>query len=203
MEFCLCLPAYRAEIALDCSTDGGQTFEELHLHPDDEDLSIQGTPQFDGKLLRVWARREAYLSIDGLTWTKEARDDLHLGAFPRRTPEQLDEQVGRIKARVDAGNWPTPRRKVVVADRESDVMLGHVSWYRLFMSHPDGVEHLWLCFCYGHTNAPLLQCAKKRRRNALCSMLPDKNVFPRQSRDSFRFRKSALQLQRRKNSNAK
>ena len=62
------------------STDGGQTFEEFHLHSDGEELYIQGTPQYDGERFWVWGRRAAYSSADGLTWTKDERDDLHLGA---------------------------------------------------------------------------------------------------------------------------
>lgn len=37
--------------------------------------------------------------------------------------------IQQMKKWVDDSNWPHPRRKVVIADRETDSLLGVVTWY--------------------------------------------------------------------------
>lgn len=58
--------------------------------------------------------------------------------FPKPTPEEQAEELERRRAAILAGNWPEPRRRLVVADAATDAMLGTVSWYWL------GKETNWL-----------------------------------------------------------
>ncbi len=58
--------------------------------------------------------------------------------FPKPTPEELAQELERRRVAILAGDWPEPRRRMVVADAATDSMLGTVSWYWL------GQETNWL-----------------------------------------------------------
>ena len=49
--------------------------------------------------------------------------------FPRPTAAQADEICAQLRRRITAADWPTPRTGPVIADRDSDVLVGCVTWY--------------------------------------------------------------------------
>lgn len=51
--------------------------------------------------------------------------------YPRPQGAELEASLERIAARVERGDWPEPRVQLVVADSETDEMLGRVSRYWL------------------------------------------------------------------------
>ncbi|MDX1992060.1 MAG: GNAT family protein [bacterium] len=44
------------------------------------------------------------------------------------TLEEIAAQQVRIRQRIESGDWPTPRRRAVIADSASSLMLGQVTW---------------------------------------------------------------------------
>lgn len=49
--------------------------------------------------------------------------------FPRPTDAQADEICAQLRRRITAADWPTPGTSLVIADRDSDVLVGCVTWY--------------------------------------------------------------------------
>lgn len=49
--------------------------------------------------------------------------------YARATSEQVEQKLERIGARIRNRNWPDPRQVIVVADAETDLLIGRVSWY--------------------------------------------------------------------------
>lgn len=49
--------------------------------------------------------------------------------FPRGTAEDVDRQLERLLGRIEQGNWPEPRTNLIVADADTDQLIGRVSSY--------------------------------------------------------------------------
>jgi RimJ/RimL family protein N-acetyltransferase len=49
--------------------------------------------------------------------------------FPRPTDAEADAYCRRLAAQVESGEWPVPRRRVVVAARDDDRFVGTISWH--------------------------------------------------------------------------
>ncbi|MEM7537249.1 MAG: GNAT family protein, partial [Chloroflexota bacterium] len=49
--------------------------------------------------------------------------------YPKPTPEEVEKTLEAIVARIKAENWPEIRTRLIIADRESDTLLGMVSRY--------------------------------------------------------------------------
>ena len=49
--------------------------------------------------------------------------------YPRATPEEVEKTVKAIEERIESNKWPEIRTRLVIADQESDTMLGLVSRY--------------------------------------------------------------------------
>ena len=48
--------------------------------------------------------------------------------YPRPTAEQIADDIARKRARIEAGALPMPRRSLVVAPLDTDLLLGTVTW---------------------------------------------------------------------------
>ncbi len=59
--------------------------------------------------------------------------------YPKITPKELEIQCGSISIRIDENNYPDPRIKLIIADNETDEMIGLVSRYW------ESIETNWLC----------------------------------------------------------
>ena len=52
------------------------------------------------------------------------------GPYYARPPDDtIGERVDRLRARIEKGDWPTPRERLAIADAKSDDLLGSVSRY--------------------------------------------------------------------------
>ncbi len=49
--------------------------------------------------------------------------------YPKPTAEQVHEQMERVTKRVTAGEWPPIRARLVVADKQTDALIGVVTRY--------------------------------------------------------------------------
>jgi RimJ/RimL family protein N-acetyltransferase len=49
--------------------------------------------------------------------------------YPRPTIDDLARAAVRLRAQVDAGVWPTPRTRLVIATRDTDRLIGAATWY--------------------------------------------------------------------------
>ncbi len=49
--------------------------------------------------------------------------------YQRPSPEEIDKQIERVRERILAANWPEPRTRLVIANRQSNELLGMVSRY--------------------------------------------------------------------------
>lgn len=49
--------------------------------------------------------------------------------FPSQTDAEVTELLSKLPARIASGTWPTPRNRMIIADREHDQLLGMVTWY--------------------------------------------------------------------------
>ena len=79
-------------------------------------------------LLRDWALRDL---PDYAEWMRpHHRWHRFNGPYFPQTPESaIPALMGKHEARITAGNWPEVRERMVIADRESDALLGTVSRY--------------------------------------------------------------------------
>lgn len=49
--------------------------------------------------------------------------------FPTATPAEIEEQIANYRHLIATKQWPNPRRRLVIADLTSNLMLGTVNWY--------------------------------------------------------------------------
>lgn len=49
--------------------------------------------------------------------------------YPKLTPEKLQETLEKLRSKLEKGDWKSPRRRMVIAELESDKLIGAVSWY--------------------------------------------------------------------------
>ncbi|MBE2181847.1 MAG: GNAT family N-acetyltransferase [Anaerolineae bacterium] len=49
--------------------------------------------------------------------------------YAKPTAEESEASIASVKSAITAGKWPHPRRRMVIADRNSDSCIGQVSWY--------------------------------------------------------------------------
>ena len=49
--------------------------------------------------------------------------------FPPHTEQEAEAAVRRIKEQLDSGEWPEVRRRLVIADAETNHLIGTVSWH--------------------------------------------------------------------------
>ncbi|WP_420642189.1 GNAT family N-acetyltransferase [Candidatus Leptofilum sp.] len=49
--------------------------------------------------------------------------------YPRTKPEEIPEQIAKIRGWIEKNAWPTPRRRLNICDKNTDQLLGQVSWY--------------------------------------------------------------------------
>lgn len=61
------------------------------------------------------------------------------GPYYRSAEDESDKLAHELKSRIEAADFPTPRMRLVIADRESDRLLGTVS------SYWESKETHWLC----------------------------------------------------------
>ncbi len=57
--------------------------------------------------------------------------------YPRSTPEEVETLINRLRSRIAAAEWQTPRGRLAIARRADNLLLGIVSWYWI------GEETLW------------------------------------------------------------
>ena len=55
--------------------------------------------------------------------------DMNGPYYPSSTPEEIEQAVEVYVRNIEAGKWPRPRRMLVIAEKESDALLGTVSRY--------------------------------------------------------------------------
>lgn len=55
--------------------------------------------------------------------------DFNAPYFPAKTPADIEQQIAEYRAFIAHDNWPRPRTRLVIADLQSDQLLGTVSWY--------------------------------------------------------------------------
>ena len=58
--------------------------------------------------------------------------------YPKPAPDEIPRFVISKRTEIERDTWPMPREQLVIADRESDALLGMVSWYWI------GEETNWL-----------------------------------------------------------
>lgn len=87
-------------------------------------MQIQG----DKIILRDWIMEDltAYVhwNTGYFSWM-----DYNGPYYPNQTAEQLEETVKKIRQFILSANFKTPRRKLVIADKQTNNLLGEVSWY--------------------------------------------------------------------------
>lgn len=49
--------------------------------------------------------------------------------YAKPTPEDVERMIEGRRTRIVAGGFPTPRESLMIADRGTDALLGHVTWY--------------------------------------------------------------------------
>lgn len=49
--------------------------------------------------------------------------------LPKNTADDVDQLVEKLAKSIAEQSWPSPRRRVAIADRQSDRLLGNASWY--------------------------------------------------------------------------
>jgi len=49
--------------------------------------------------------------------------------YKKNTEEEVDEFLELIKQNIESGKWPNPRKRLIIADLETDKFIGDVSWY--------------------------------------------------------------------------
>ncbi len=49
--------------------------------------------------------------------------------YPKPKAEEIPEQVAKIRAWTEKNAWPTPRNRLNICDKATDLLLGQVSWY--------------------------------------------------------------------------
>lgn len=79
-------------------------------------------------VLRDWREadldRYAYWLNPGHRW-----QELDGPYYPKPNPAELTSLIGRERAQIQADDAPSPRTTLVVADSETDELMGRVSWY--------------------------------------------------------------------------
>jgi putative hydrolase of HD superfamily len=77
--------------------------------------------------LRDWQRDDLsvyeHWMMPGQRW-----QDFDAPYLAHPAPDEVRAMVAALHARVEAADWPTPRQRLVIADRETDWLLGTVSW---------------------------------------------------------------------------
>ena len=49
--------------------------------------------------------------------------------YPQATPEEIEQMVARRRQAILNNSFPSPRRNLAIVDRETDMLIGMVSWY--------------------------------------------------------------------------
>jgi putative hydrolase of HD superfamily len=49
--------------------------------------------------------------------------------YPGTDPGELAQRIEELRGRIERGEWPEPRRRLVVADSDSNALIGTVAWY--------------------------------------------------------------------------
>ncbi|MEM7798906.1 MAG: GNAT family protein [Chloroflexota bacterium] len=49
--------------------------------------------------------------------------------YPKATPKEVDSLIEKIRGRIKANSWPSPRSRMVIASQESDELIGMVTRY--------------------------------------------------------------------------
>lgn len=64
-------------------------------------------------------------------WQKGEQDWKKLDGpyYKKNTDDEVEEYVKLLKQNISTGQWPNPRKRLVIADLESDTFIGMVSWY--------------------------------------------------------------------------
>ncbi|MCA9928303.1 MAG: GNAT family N-acetyltransferase [Anaerolineales bacterium] len=58
--------------------------------------------------------------------------------FPKMTEKEIPKSMAKLQGFIDRNEWDTPRRKLVIADKQTNKILGTVNWYWV------GQETYWL-----------------------------------------------------------
>ncbi len=78
--------------------------------------------------LRDWrlANLDAYRG-----WLQPGREWLKLDApyEPDFTQAQIERSIARYTKSIEANEWPSPRKRLVIADSQTERLLGTVNWY--------------------------------------------------------------------------
>lgn len=78
--------------------------------------------------LRDWRisdlEAHAYWLLPGHRWK-----DLDGPYYPGPSTDEIPQIIARQRSKIQAGDLPTPRTSLVIADRTSDALLGFVNWY--------------------------------------------------------------------------
>jgi putative hydrolase of HD superfamily len=68
--------------------------------------------------------RYAYWLEPGHRW-----QELDGPYYPGPGPEKISEIIDGLRAKIEAGDWPTPRATLVIAEDAGDTLIGRVNWY--------------------------------------------------------------------------
>lgn len=49
--------------------------------------------------------------------------------YGKLTIEGIQEQIGRLRDKIERGNWETPRKRLAIAQPQTNTLIGQVSWY--------------------------------------------------------------------------
>jgi len=49
--------------------------------------------------------------------------------YPKMSKEKIEQLVKEYKNYIRGGNWPNPRKRMVIANKETQELTGTVSWY--------------------------------------------------------------------------
>ena len=49
--------------------------------------------------------------------------------YPGTAPAELAKRIEKLRGRIERDDWPEPRRRLVIADFESNALVGTVAWY--------------------------------------------------------------------------
>ena len=78
--------------------------------------------------LRDWSADDVYRWV---AWLSPGQRWQYLDGpyFPKPSSSEIDAMVTRKREEIASAHWPTPRKQLVISDRDSDLLIGLVTWY--------------------------------------------------------------------------
>ena len=80
-------------------------------------VSLRDIRMTDLDVLDVWLRGEQqWKKLDG-------------PYYPSQTDTEVTDLLTKLRQRITTDEWPSPRNRLIIADRERDQLMGMVTWY--------------------------------------------------------------------------